>query len=189
MLPHPSIHRSTEKNLYDNVKPQSGSRTWFHHAASPIERFDPLAGECDEGEGVLSASRRVSETVRGVMRRRALRDSRVCGVSSVSKDVPALTLGPPQLHHICVAVHGVLWRPTAVGDLRKLLKFGPWHPMGVNCRIPDGSENHGAPGSNPGPATVKRGVLQVKHPRTRTEALRLTTNTPQPASREARESG
>jgi SRSO17 transposase len=24
-----------EKNLYVNVKPQSGSRTWFHHAALP----------------------------------------------------------------------------------------------------------------------------------------------------------
>jgi hypothetical protein len=26
-------------------------------------------------------------------------------------------LGPPQLHHHCMAVYGVQWRLTAVGDL------------------------------------------------------------------------
>jgi hypothetical protein len=32
--------------------------------------------------------------------------------------VPALALRPPQLHHICVAVHGVLWRFPAVDGLK-----------------------------------------------------------------------
>jgi hypothetical protein len=36
--------------------------------------------------------------------------------------------------------------------------------MAVNREFQDKSENHGAPGSNPGPATVKMGVLQVKRP-------------------------
>ena len=62
-------------------------------------------------------------------------------------------LGPPPLHHICVAVHGGLWRLTAVGDFQKPLRFGLWRPMAVKRRFADRSENHGAPGSNPGPAT------------------------------------
>ena len=34
-------------------------------------------------------------------------------------------LGPPPLHHICVAVHGGLRRLTAVSVIRKPLRFGP----------------------------------------------------------------
>jgi hypothetical protein len=33
-----TIHPTEWKNLYENVKPQSGSRTWFRHAASPTIR-------------------------------------------------------------------------------------------------------------------------------------------------------
>jgi hypothetical protein len=74
-------------------------------------------------------------------------------VSSVSEDDP-VPLGPPQSHHICVAVHGALWRLTAIKDREKpLTEYGPWRSMAVNRRIRDGSENYGAPGSNPGPAT------------------------------------
>jgi hypothetical protein len=60
---------------------------------------------------------------------------------------------PPQFHHNCVTVHGVRWRFTAVGDFQKPLRLGPWCSMAVNRRFRDRSENHGAPGSNPGPAT------------------------------------
>jgi hypothetical protein len=60
---------------------------------------------------------------------------------------------PPQSHHNCVAVHGVLWRLTAVEALQKPLRCCPPCPMAANRRIPDGPENHGVPGSNPGPAT------------------------------------
>ncbi len=67
--------------------------------------------------------------------------------------VPALALRPPQFHHNCVALYGVRWRLTAVGDLRKPLRFVPWRPMAVNRSTGDGPENHGVPGSNPGPAT------------------------------------
>jgi hypothetical protein len=80
------------------------------------------------------------------------------------------SLGPPQFHHNCVAVYGVRWRSTAVSALRKPLRFGLWRSVAVNHRFQDGSENHGAPGSNPGPATIKMGVLQVKRPRTEAEA-------------------
>jgi hypothetical protein len=57
------------------------------------------------------------------------------------------------LHHICVAVRGVRWRSTAVGALQKPLRFGPWRSMAVNHAFRDRPENHGVPGSNPGPAT------------------------------------
>jgi hypothetical protein len=62
-------------------------------------------------------------------------------------------LRPPQCHHNPVAVPGVQWRPTGIDDLHKPLRFGPRCLMAVNRRIRDGSENHGVPGSNPGPAT------------------------------------
>jgi hypothetical protein len=65
----------------------------------------------------------------------------------------SLALGSPQLHHLCVAVHGVRWGLTAVGDLENALRFGPWGSMAVNRGFRDRSENHGVPGSNPGPAT------------------------------------
>jgi hypothetical protein len=52
-----------------------------------------------------------------------------------------------------VAVPDVRWRLTAVDDLQKPLRFGPWRSMVVNRRFRDRSENHGVPGSNPGPAT------------------------------------
>ena len=77
---------------------------------------------------------------------------------------------PPQCHHNPVAVHGVRWRLTAVGNLRKPLRFGLRRPMAANRRILDRSENHGVPGSNPGPATYKSGVLQGKRPQNRTQA-------------------
>ena len=81
----------------------------------------------------------------------------------------ALALSPPQLHHLCLEVYGAPWESTAVGDFQKLLGFGPWRSMAVKRRIPDGTENHGAPGSNPGPATIKTDILQVKRPRTEAE--------------------
>jgi hypothetical protein len=77
----------------------------------------------------------------------------------------ALALSPAQLHHICVEVYGAPWGSTAVGDIQKPLEFGLWRPMAVNRGFSDRSEIHGVPGSNPGPATLKRGVLQVKRPR------------------------
>ena len=45
----------------------------------------------------------------------------------------SLALGSPQVHHLCVAVHGVRWRLTAVGDLENALRFGPWGSMAVIC--------------------------------------------------------
>jgi hypothetical protein len=64
------------------------------------------------------------------------------------------SLSPPQLHHICVAAHGAPWRFTAVTRLEKPLReYGPWRPMAVNRGFRDKPENHGVPGSNPGPAT------------------------------------
>jgi hypothetical protein len=83
---------------------------------------------------------------------------------SISEGYPTLAPGSPQLHHLCVAVHGVRWRSTGLDDLQKRLRFGLWRSMAVIRGFRDGSENHGAPGSNPGPATVKTGVLQVKRP-------------------------
>jgi hypothetical protein len=65
----------------------------------------------------------------------------------------ALALSSPQLHHICVEVYGAPWGSTAVGNLRIPLRYCPWRSMAVNRRFRDRSENHGAPGSNPGPAT------------------------------------
>ncbi len=66
---------------------------------------------------------------------------------------PRHSLGSPQSHN-CVAVRGVRWRFTVVCDLRRVPReYGPWRSMAVNRNIPDGSENHGVPGSNPGPAT------------------------------------
>ena len=62
-------------------------------------------------------------------------------------------LRPPQCHHNPVTVPGVRLRSTAGGDLREPRIFGPWPSVAVNRRIRDGSENHGVPGSNPGPAT------------------------------------
>jgi hypothetical protein len=82
-----------------------------------------------------------------------------------TRDDPALALGPPQLHHNCVAAHGVRWRSMAVGDLQEPHRdTAHGAPMALKRRIPDGSENHGVPGSNPGPATIKTGILQVKRP-------------------------
>ena len=49
---------------------------------------------------------------------------------------------PPQCHHNPVALPGVPWRLTAVGDLQKPLRYAPPRPMAVNRRIRDGSENH-----------------------------------------------
>jgi hypothetical protein len=83
-------------------------------------------------------------------------------------------LRPPQSHHNCVAVHGVRWRSTAIGDLQTPLGFGLWGSMANNLRIPDGPENHGVPGSNPGPATPKTARLQVKRPRIQIGVLRPT---------------
>jgi hypothetical protein len=60
---------------------------------------------------------------------------------------------PTTIHHLCVEVYGAPWGSTAVGDLQKPLGFGLWRSMAVNRWIPDESENHGVPGSNPGPAT------------------------------------
>jgi hypothetical protein len=69
--------------------------------------------------------------------------------------VVALALGPPQLHHLCVEVHGAPWGSTVVGDFQKPLReYGLWRPMAVKRRFADRSENHGVPGSNPGPATL-----------------------------------
>jgi hypothetical protein len=62
-------------------------------------------------------------------------------------------LRPPQLHHLCVAAHGVRWGLTAVGALQEPLRFGLWRSMEVNRRFRDRSENHGVPGSNPDPTT------------------------------------
>ena len=64
------------------------------------------------------------------------------------------SVGPPQFHHLCVEVYGAPWGSTAVGDFQKPLReYGPWRPMEVNRGFRDKSENHGVPGSNPGPAT------------------------------------
>jgi hypothetical protein len=71
--------------------------------------------------------------------------------------VPALALRPPQLHHNCVAVPSVRWGFTAVGDIQRPLRFGPWSSMAVNRRFRDKSENHGAPGSNPGHSPAEAG--------------------------------
>jgi hypothetical protein len=73
-------------------------------------------------------------------------------VSRIPEDDPH-SLGSPQFHHLCVAAYGVRWRLTGTSDFQKPLGFGPWRPMAVNRRFRDRSENHGVPGSNPGPAT------------------------------------
>jgi hypothetical protein len=80
--------------------------------------------------------------------------------------VPALagsTTIPP---HICVEVHGVRWRPTAVGDLQKPLReYGPPRPVAVNRRIPDGSLKIMVPPVRIRvPPLTETGVLQVKGP-------------------------
>jgi hypothetical protein len=43
-------------------------------------------------------------------------------------------------------------------DFEKPLRFGLRRSMAVNGRFRDKSENHGVPGSNPGPATIKKPV-------------------------------
>ena len=43
----------------------------------------------------------------------------------------------------------------ADGDLHEPLRCDPRRPMAVKRRLWDGPENHGVPGSNPGPATLE----------------------------------
>jgi hypothetical protein len=83
----------------------------------------------------------------GALRNEDVRDT-VRAMSRMSKPPR-----PPQCHHNCVAAHDVRWRSMAIGDLQTPLRFAPSRPTAVNRRIPDGPENHGVPGSNPGPAT------------------------------------
>jgi hypothetical protein len=64
-------------------------------------------------------------------------------------------LGVRDAHHNPVAVPGVQSRLTDVGDLRKLLSYGPPPPVTVNRRIRDGPENHGVPSPNAGSAASK----------------------------------
>ncbi len=45
--------------------------------------------------------------------------------------VPARALGPPQFHHLCVAVHGVLWRLTAGSRTDLKIMVSP-----VRIRVP-----------------------------------------------------
>lgn len=61
-----------------------------------------------------------------------------------------------------MAVYGVRWRSTAVGNLQTPLRFAPSRPMAVNREILDGPENHGVTGSNPGPATRKSPANNAK---------------------------
>jgi hypothetical protein len=84
-----------------------------------------------------------------------------------SKQRPKRCSGPRWAHHNPTTT---AWRSMAFGGglrraaLERPLRFGLWRSMAVNRRFRDRSENHGAPGSNPGPATLKTGVLQVKRP-------------------------
>jgi hypothetical protein len=53
-----------------------------------------------------------------ILPERPKRRKRIKAVASPETD-SALALGPPQLHHICVAVHGGRWGSTAASDLKK----------------------------------------------------------------------
>jgi hypothetical protein len=78
-----------------------------------------------------------------------------------------------------------------VGSFQKPLRFGPWRSMAVNRTFPDKSENHGVPGSNPGPATIDlrpggRGVDLRRDGRADARHLRVPQAPPRGPRREDR---